>query len=296
MAYGDFEWNVSGQISFNRNSIASLGMSDGGGEIYLAPGHKRQCNYFEGATIGTSNYMQSTANIFIEGFPVGLFYGYKTNGIVQTGERGYTLEEGVYSGPGSIKYCDLNGNGYIESGDRTIIGNPNPDFTYGFSTMFRWRGLTFSASFEGSYGNDLINANLAQESSVLKRSKGISQTNIRKEYFYNAWTPEKPNNKYPALNACSADEIRLFTDRFVEDASYLRISNVSLNYEVPLPLNKFLKGLSVGISGNNLYVFTKYSGWDPDVNSYGKNLQKVGIDMGSYPTARTYSFDLRFTF
>lgn len=296
VAYGDFEWNVSGQISFNRNSIASLGMSDGGGEIFLAPGHKRQCNYFEGATVGSSNYMQSTANIFIEGFPVGLFYGYKTNGIVQTGERGYTLEEGVYSGPGSIKYCDLNGNGYIESGDRTIIGNPNPDFTYGFSTMFRWRGLTFSAAFEGSYGNDLINANLPQESDVRKRTKGISQTNIRKEYFYNAWTPEKPNNKYPALDSYSVDEIRLFTDRYVEDASYLRISNVSLNYEVPLPLNKFLKGLSVGISGNNLYVFTKYSGWDPDVNSYGKNLQKVGIDIGSYPTARTYSFDLRLTF
>lgn len=298
IATGDFEWNVAGQISFNRNTIVSLGASDGGGEIFLSPDNKQKVNYFEGASIGTSNYMQSTANIFIEGMPMGLFYGYKTDGIVQEGETGPGTDSKNRPtlGPGSIKYCDLNGSGIVDSADRTILGDPNPDFIYGFSTTFRWKNLTLSASFDGSYGNDLVNANLAQESDTRKQSTGSSQYNIRKEYFYNAWTPENPSNKYPALNGFTLDEIRLFTDRWVEDASFLRVSNVSLSYDIPLPKNKFMRNMSVGVSGRNLYVFTKYSGWDPEVNSYGNNMQKVGIDVGSYPTARTYSFDLKFTF
>ena len=298
IATGDFEWNVAGQISFNRNTIVSLGASDGGGEIFLSPDNKQKVNYFEGASIGTSNYMQSTANIFIEGMPMGLFYGYKTDGIVQEGETGPGTDSKNRPtlGPGSIKYCDLNGSGIVDSADRTILGDPNPDFIYGFSTTFRWKNLTLSASFDGSYGNDLVNANLAQESDTRKQSTGSSQYNIRKEYFYNAWTPENPSNKYPALNGFTLDEIRLFTDRWVEDASFLRVSNVSLSYDIPLPKNKFMRNMSVGVSGRNLYVFTKYSGWDSEVNSYGNNMQKVGIDVGSYPTARTYSFDLKFTF
>ena len=296
VAVGDFEWNVAGQISFNRNSIVSLGASDGGGEIYLSPDNMQKVNYLLGDTIGSSNYMQATANIFIEGMPMGLFYGYKTDGIVQAGEEGLGLAADAKLGPGSIKYVDVNGNGYIESGDRTIIGDPNPDFIYGFSTMFRWKNLTFNASFDGSYGNDLVNGNLAQESDTRKQGSGASQYNIRKEFFHDAWTAEKPSNKYPALGAFTLDEIRLFTDRWVEDASFLRVSNVSLTYDIPLPKNKVVRRMSVGVTGRNLYVFTKYSGWDPEVSSYGNNMKKMGLDVGSYPTARTYSFDLKFTF
>ena len=274
----------------------SLGASDGGGDIYLSPDNMQKVNYIFGDTIGSSNYMQATANIFIEGMPMGLFYGYKTDGIVQTGEEGLGLAADAKLAPGSIKYVDVNGNGYIDSGDRTIIGDPNPDFIYGFSTSFRWKNLTFNASFDGSYGNELVNGNLAQQSDTRKNSSGSSQYNIRKEYFYNAWTPENPSNKYPALGAFSLDEIRLFTDRWVEDASFLRVSNVSLAYDIPLPKNKFIKRMSVGATGRNLYVFTKYSGWDPEVSSYGNNMKKMGLDVGSYPTARTYSFDLKFTF
>ena len=86
------------------------------------------------------------------------------------------------------------------------------------------------------------------------------------------------------------------TDRWVEDASFLRISNVTLSYRIPLPKNKVVRNMSVGVSGRNLYVFTKYSGWDPEVSSYGNSMEKIGVDFGSYPTARTYSFDLKFTF
>ena len=82
----------------------------------------------------------------------------------------------------------------------------------------------------------------------------------------------------------------------VEDGSYLRISNVSLSYQIPVPENKVVRGMSVGASARNCHVFTKYSGWDPEVNSYGSDMTRVGIDCGSYPSARTFCFDLKFTF
>ena len=295
---GDFEWNVGGNISFNRNSIVSLGNSGNGGDIYISPDNMQNCIYYLGDVIGTSNYMKYPANIFIEGYPVGLFYGIKTDGLVQEGQKGIPNSQGgTERDPGSINYVDVNGNGYLDDNDRTIIGDPNPDFTYGFSTSFRYKGLRLSASFNGSYGNELINANLAQELNT--RNAGTSSTsfsNIRREAYFDAWTPENPDARYPKLGSYNLEEQRLFTDRFVEDASYLRISNVSFSYDIPIPKNKVLKGLNLGISGRNLYVFTKYSGWDPEVSSYGNNMKKIGVDTGSYPGARTYSFDLKFTF
>ena len=292
---GDFEWNVSGNISFNRNTITSLGSSGDGGEIYLSPGNKQNCAYYYGAKIGSSNFLNSVVNIFIQGQPIGLFYGYMTDGLVQEGETGIPITSGGKAlEPGSIKYRDLNENGYLDEGDKTIIGDPNPDFTYGFSTSLSWKGLSFSAAFEGSYGNQITNANLIQETKTV--SSTSSYSNIRREAYLNAWTPENPNTTYPRLDGMGTEELKFMTDRWVEDASFLRISNVSLSYMLPIPKNKVVRNISLGISGRNLYVFTKYSGWDPEVNSYGNSMERIGLDMGSYPNARTYSVDLKFTF
>ncbi|MBQ7771195.1 MAG: TonB-dependent receptor [Bacteroidales bacterium] len=297
IAIGDFEWNIAGNISFNRNKIEDIGSSGNGGTVYLAPGNPQECRYYLGSNIGTSNYMQAPANIFIDGQPIGLFYGYKTDGFVQEGETGIPLVAGGEpTAPGSIKYVDINGNGYLDADDRTVIGDPNPDFTYGFSTSFTWKDLTFSAAFDGSYGNELVNANLAQSTDTRKMSSATSYVNILRDAFYDAWTPQNPDAKYPALNSFLLEDIRRFQDRWVEDASYLRISNVSLSYRIPLPKNKVIQRMSAGISASNLYVFTKYSGWDPEVSSYGSSMTRIGIDIGSYPTARTFSFDLKFTF
>ena len=292
---GDFEWNISGNISFNRNTITSLGASGDGGEIFLSPDNKQNCAYYYGAKIGSSNFLNSVVNIFIQGQPIGLFYGYMTDGLVQEGETGIPITSGGKAlEPGSIKYRDLNENGYLDEGDKTIIGDPNPDFTYGFSTSFSWKGLSLNASFDGSYGNQLTNANLIQETKIV--SSTSSYSNIRREAFFNAWTPEKPNTTYPRLNGMGTEELKFMTDRWVEDASFLRISSVSLSYLLPIPKNKVVRNISLGVSGRNLYVFTKYSGWDPEVSSYGNSMERIGLDMGSYPTARTYSVDLKFTF
>ena len=298
VAIGDFEWNIAGNISFNRNSITSLGSTGSTGEIYLTPDRKAECSYYHGKKIGNSVYLNSTVNIFIEGQPIGLFYGYKTDGIIQKDETGIYLTSGAKEplGPGQIKYRDLNGDGYLSDSDKTILGNPNPDFTYGLSTSFSWKGLSFSASFDGSYGNEIVNANLVQETKIVVAQDDGSYSNIRREAFLKAWTPENPDTTYPKLKGMGQDELKLMTDRWVEDGSFLRVSNVSLSYTLPIPKNKVVRNITLGVSGRNLYVFTKYSGWDPEVSSYGNSMERIGVDLGSYPTARTYSFDLKFTF
>jgi hypothetical protein len=291
---GDFEWNISGNISFNRNSITSLGSSGSGGELYLSPDNLQNCSYYYGKKIGTGNFLNSVVNIFIEGQPIGLFYGYKTDGIIPVGETGPGFALDKPMGEGQIRYCDLNGDGFISDLDKTILGNPNPDFTYGLSTSFSWKGLSLSASIDGVYGSQIVNANLVQETKIVSNTSSYS--NIRREAYVNAWTPENQNTKYPRLNGMSTEELKLMTDRWVEDASYLRLSNVSLAYRLPIPKNKVIRNITLGLSGRNLYVFTKYSGWDPEVSSYGNSMERIGVDLGSYPTARTYTFDLKFTF
>ena len=299
ISIGDFEWNISGQISWNRNTIVNLGASGGGGPLYLSPDDKEptQSLYYVGANVGQSNHINDYANIFIQGYPVGLFYGYKTEGIVKEGETGLPLTDGgAERDPGNIQYRDMNGNGYLDPLDRTVIGDPNPDFIYGFSTSFTWKDLSISASFNGSYGNELLNANLAQQTDTRVQSNPRNVWNIRREAFFDAWTPDNQDTFYPAIGTGDISETRYMNDRRIEDASFLRLSNVSISYRLPIPKNKVVNNISVGLSGSNLYVWTKYSGWDPEVSSHGNSMTKVGIDIGSYPGARTYSFDLKFTF
>ena len=125
---------------------------------------------------------------------------------------------------------------------------------------------------------------------------GQKNHNIIREAFYDSWTPENHGAKYWAVGAISSTETRMLKDVDIEDGSYLRLSNVSLSYDVPIGKNKVLRGLNIGASANNLWFWTKYSGWDPDVNSYGSDVMRMGADTGSYPSARTFSLDFKFTF
>lgn len=287
---GDFEWNLSANISFNRNRIEDIGTDSAGKSLYLTPDQAVDADYYYGASVGSGRYLSDPINIFVEGQPIGLFYGYKTDGIIQEGETGPGLTTDRL-GAGSIKYVDLNGNGYIEKEDRTIVGDPNPDFIFGFNTSFTYKRLTLSASFNGSYGNDICNANLSQEWDT----GNPSLRNVRREAYFNAWTPSNPNTNMPSLGVTKQEETALFTDRIVEDGSYLRLSNLSLSYSIPFK-KAFIKSLGIGASAGNLFVFTKYSGWDPEVNSYGGDMNRIGIDFGSYPSSRVFCFDLKFTF
>lgn len=290
---GDFEWTIGGNISFNRSRIRSMNKTATSGSIYYAPGDKRDVVYFLGESAGSSLYGNEAATIFMEGYPMGLFYGYATNGIIQEGGSGPALAEGgAPAGPGQLNIVDCNGNGYIDPDDRCIIGNPNPDFTFGLSTSLYYKGFTLSITANGSYGNDILNINNMRETDTQSTNH-----NVLREAVYNAWTPENTGAKYWGIGKISSTETRAIKDMDIEDGSYLRLANVSLSYDIPLPKKStVLKGLNVGLSGGNLYILTKYSGWDPEVNSFGKNIMKMGTDAGSYPSARSYSFDIKFTF
>ena len=232
-------------------------------------------------------------NIFVQGLPVSQFYGLLTDGLVQEGETGIPYGDGsVYRGPGSVNYIDLNGDNEINDQDRTIIGDPNPDFTYGFKTAFRFKTLNVSASFIGSHGNDIYNINKMMDTNTSNVNK-----NVQRSVVTQAWTPQNTDTWYPALGAMSGSDVKLPSSRYVEDGSYLRVSNVSVSYLIQFRKKNhfYLRNMSVGASVGNPWFWTKYSGWDPNVNSYG-SIKKRGADMGSYPGARTFKFDLKFTF
>ena len=289
----DLEWRLNGNISFNRNAILSINETANKSKVYLDENTQIDAVYFYGASVGSSNYANSSASIFMVGYPMCLFYGYKTDGIVQVGETGPALlDGGALAQPGHLKMHDTNGNGYIDADDRMIIGNPNPKFTFGFGTELSYKNLTLSVSCNGSYGNDIINVNNMRETDTAQKNH-----NILRAAMYDSWTPENPDAKYWAIGSISSTETRALKDIDLEDGSYLRVANVSLSYDFPIRKDaKVLRGLSFGLSAANLLIFTKYSGWDPDVNSFGSNVMKMGADSGSYPSARTFSADVKFTF
>lgn len=294
-----FEWAFDGNLSFNRNKLVSLGFDMGEKDIYFGQGEEpRHFSCYEGASVSSNVYVTQAANIFIEGMPIGLFYGYKTDGIVPEGGEGVPISSSSGpQGPGQINYVDMNGNGYIDEDDRTIIGRCSPDFTYGFGTSLSWKTLTLSVNFQGVYGNQIFNANRAQEYDVAYDQR----SNVRREAYYNAWTPENQNTSVFKLvkgwaTGGSNVERGYVSDRYVEDGSYLRLSSVAMSWRLPIRKNQYVRDISLGASVNNVYVWTRYSGWDPDVNSFGNSMTRMGIDAGSYPPARTFCFDLKFTF
>lgn len=293
---GDFEWTLGGNISFNRNRIAEIGADIQSGDIYLTPDNKQTVNYFWGSTLRSSSSNIAILNIFIENQPMGLFYGLKSNGIVQSGEDAPGFGAGAKAQPGDVKYVDINKNGYIDDDDRTIIGNPNPDFTFGFNTSLSWKNFTLTADFNGSYGNDIYNNNLSHDLNTNATATTSTVKNVRYSAYHEAWSLTNQGGAYPRLGY--NEDTNYITDRYVEDGSYLRLANVALSYRVPFKKNTkcFIKGLNLGASCGNVFVWTKYSGWDPEVNSFGADIRRMGVDVGSYPRTRTYSFDVKFTF
>ena len=290
---GSFEWSLSGNFSLNRNKILSVGNSSTN-TIYLNPYEKQICNYFYGDKIG-SNVAQYPANIFIEGQEMGLFYGLKTSGIVQEGEKpGPGFSQSSVMDEGSVRYVDLNNDGKIDVEDRTIIGNPNPQFTYGFKTNFRYKRWNLSLDFSGVYGNDILNVmNISLKSFDDVAS---SSSNKLRDSYYACWSPSNTSSIFPAWNKTLSPETQYITDRAIEDGSYLKLSSTRLSYSFKFKKSKAVKGLTLGLSGNNLLFLTNYSGWNPEVNSFATNVKKVGIDAGSYPSSRTYCFDLSLSF
>lgn len=208
------------------------------------------------------------------GCPIGTLYGYK--------------EEGIDPATGEIIYADLTGDGTITEADRTIIGNTNPDFTGSLTSRLSWKGLSLSFMLQGSYGNDIFNYNLTD---ITMSNIG----NITQEAYDHRWTAENPNGALWPKATAGYNRTWLVSDRYVEDGSFLKIKYITLAYEWYKPA-KWIEKIHVDFTVNNVWTFTKYSWFEPDVNAGGTNASCPGVDSYSYPSARSYALTLNFTF
>ena len=284
---GEFEWGLTGNLSINRNKIVSIGQTGDSGTLYLSPDSEPvQAKFFYGDALQSSGDT-NPLNIFVEGQSMGLFYGYATDGIVQVGETGLS-ETGMTAEPGEYKFRDLNGNGILDVGDRCIIGNPLPKFTYGFGTSFRWKNLSLSLDFSGSYGADIYNLNNMMDWQM-NRTKNTRLCAVK-----DAWSPENPGGRYKKIETAVTTQL---CDLYVEDGSYLRLSNIALSYDVPISKkSKVLHGLNLSLSVGNLFIWSKYSGYSALANSYGTSVRRMGVDLNAAALPYTYNFDVKFTF
>lgn len=290
----NFSWNSSFNISYNENKVISLTS----GQNYLTTIVK----WLSGNTIAAS-----PGFIAQVGQPIGMFYGMESNGVYQLSDFTlnpttgvYTLNAGVpYYGtinsvkPGNWKFIDQNADGIIDVKDLKTIGNPNPKFIGGLSNSFIMGNFDLNLFLQYSYGNQLFNINRI----LMEGGGGISSVQGANQFasYVNRWTPNNPSNVY--AKAGSTNVPAYYPSRIVEDGSYLRLKTVNFGFRLKSTRMKQI-GVSdcrVYASGQNLLTFTKYTGLDPEVNSFSSALTQ-GVDYSAYPRAKVLTVGLDISF
>jgi hypothetical protein len=185
----------------------------------------------------------------------------------------------------------VNGDGVINALDRTVIGDPNPKFTLGWQNTVSFRGFELSGLLDGSYGNQILNLN------NIRLGGASPSTNVLRERVVDAWSPENPDGKWQRVGAGLGQLGADITSDILEDGSYLRLRTVTLARAIP---TGWLRGRPFDarayVTGQNLLTWTKYSGFNPDVSSLGVGNLNRGVDVGSYPIARTVTFGLNINY
>ncbi len=284
---GAFKWNTDINFSLNRNKVLSL---PAGTDIMYGSG--------PGHLVGLGQ-----TQILREGYPVGSFFGWIYDGVYQNGDS-FIPGGGFETSAGGEKFRDIDGkkdangqltgepDGMLNSDDRTIIGNPHPKFTWGMNNDFSWKGLDLNIFFQASQGNEMLSYTLME----LNLLSGINNATTD---ALNRWSPTNTNTDVPKAQA---GRTRRVSTRWIQDGSYIRMKNVSLGYNVPKSALEKLKitKLRVYVSAQNVLTFTKYKGFDPEVNysSDGNtnSNRNLGLDYGSYPNAKSYTVGLNVGF
>ncbi len=251
------KWDVSGNISFLRNEITSLGKST---------------PFFANSTSGHLGVFGSWVEA---GNPIGVWKGYKYTGQFQTDDEAKTFAARA----GYPKYEDVNGDGKYTSDDYQIIGDPNPKFTWGLNSSVKFSNFDFSIFFRGVHGNDVRNL---QQSEM---GDGVQKINQVSNILADSWTPTNTGASRPVIDGRRDFISFRRSSFFIQDGSFVRLQNVALGYTVPLK-NKFIRNARVYVSGQNLFLITKYKGFDPEVNNQGQNNLNRGDDYDAYPRAR----------
>lgn len=314
---GAFQWDSDFQISFNRNKLISLS----GTSSAQIVGYGQWTDVVSVTNVGESLYN---------------FYGYVCDGVYEDLEDLQTSPKpakypsnGVFNKNntvwvGDIKYKDLNGDGVIDENDRTVIGSPMPDFTFGWTNTFRYKNFDLSLFINGSVGNDIYNylsmklthmnstwtnqltsvnnrAQLAPIDANKDYSNGVVVNGVTVYHWYDDVTNVRvtnPDTTIPRASINDPNDNDRVSDRYIEDGSYIRLKNITLGYTFPREMTKKwgLENLRVYANIQNLLTITGYSGYDPEIGASTASSNVMGLDNGRYPSPTVYAFGLNITF
>ena len=266
----DFKWSSDAVFSYNKNNVESINSDT--------------------PIITASGGFNSAIGLIKAGYPVNVFYGYITDGIFQNQAEvdSHAVQmpgsnSATSTAPGDIRFKDLNNDGVINDKDRTVIGNPNPKFTFSFNNTFSYKNFDLTIFLQGSYGNDIFNANRMY-------TEAMSIIQNQSTAVLGRWTGEGTSNNIPRAIYGDPNQNSRVSDRYIEDGSYLKIKNINLSYTLPKTVfGQNFNSVKIFVSAQNLVTWTKYSGFDPEV-------PVNGIDNGTYPITRTVSLGLNIGF
>lgn len=270
---GKFSYQVGGNISTLKNEVTNIGTS------------------LANISGGYSEWMAEFPNRIAVGAPIQYFYGYDVVGVYQSQHEVDTDPMAVHANglaagsvmPGHFKYRDVNGNGMRDDGDRINLGSYLPKVTYGLNASFSYANVDFSIALQGVGGNKIHNLNRG------RFVKAQAALNLDQEFIESLWTGEGSTNKYPSAYALTQAWNKPGSSFFVENGAYLRIQNIQLGYNFKLNNNRSPINLRVFATADRPLIFTKYSGFTPEVSG-------LGYDAQVYPIASTYSLGLRAAF
>ncbi|WP_349316046.1 TonB-dependent receptor [Chitinophaga sp. MM2321] len=284
IAAKDFSWTSSFNISFNRNNVVEL------------PKHTPLINAYSNGEYFAPN----SSFITQEGNPIGMFYGYKWTGEIyasdEIAQKDVTTIQGIKPLGGTFRYEDYSGpkgvpDGKIDSYDRQMIGSPFPDFTGGFNNQLTYKNFDLNVFLQFVHGNTIFNqTRFASDRGFIYNAPTTD--------MLDAWGEPGQITKTHKAWAISDQMDNQFSSAWLEDGSYLRIKDVSLGYNFPAQLMSKLKlsGVRLYFTSHNLLTFTKYKGFDPEVNLKSGNVRTMGVDMGTYPQVRSFLFGINVKF
>lgn len=266
----ELKWSTGFNVTINRSKV-----------LKLPEGLDREISS------GPGVLLLGTTSILRQGEPIGAFFGYIYDGVIQTGEK-VIPGAGFETNPGGEKFRDVNNDGVLNTSDRTMIGDPNENFSFGFNNELSYKNFTLNFFFQGSVGGDLYNFTKME----LDMLRGI--TNASKDAL-NRWTPQNTNTNIPRA---TVNRNGRSSTRFIEDGSYVRLKNLYLGYNLPSSIISRIKVKSIRVYGSaqNVLTFTNYSGVDPEVAFRGGGNLNLGGDYDSYPNLKSFTVGLNLGF
>ncbi|MBE7169102.1 MAG: TonB-dependent receptor [Williamsia sp.] len=289
----DFTYSVALNLATIKNTLTSI-----------TSGTNAVTNFGSAINLAGQGWNEFTRSVV--GGPVGEFYGYKSLGIFQTQAQIDALNAkapgGIYyraaTKPGDRYFADINGDGIVNATDRTNLGSPQPKFFGGLNLDGTYKAWDFNLYFYGTYGNKLLNYVESNLESFQKRgSEGVE--NVSLEYYQNHWTPTNHSNRYARALANDDNTLNSVPSSvWVENGSFLKLKNLTVGYTLPTGLTERYKlsRLRVYVSSQNLFTITKYSGLDPEIGIQGGNATQNGLDNGTYPSSRFFTFGVNVSF